>query len=221
MKRSGRPKSLSDRNIRELKRLVQGDNRLSAAKITTDLYMSLLKSVSKRMVRRYVKKLSYEYAVNIKKQWLSTKHRKARVRCCERYQHWTFQAWRKVIFSDKSTFYVLKRKNQVKIWRTDDERLLPVCIQQMNTKDGGKAGISGDGTTAARIFEGTINKTLYCDVLQQELTQSMGKLSNKSAYTFQPDLWHLGIRQNSSKTNGKIEAERIGMASKKSASQSN
>ena len=32
MKRSGRPKSLSDRNIRELKRLVQGDNRLSAGK---------------------------------------------------------------------------------------------------------------------------------------------------------------------------------------------
>ena len=66
----------------------------------------------------------------------------------------------------------------------------------MNTGDGGKAGtwsgISGDGTTAARIFEGTMNGTLYCNVLQQELTQSMGKLQNKSAYTFQQDLapWH-------------------------------
>ena len=115
MKRSGRPKSLSDRNIRELKRLVQGANRLSPAKITTDLNISLFKPVSKRTVRRYLKKLGYEYAVNIKKQWLSTKHRKARVRWCERYQHWTFQAWRKVIFSDESTFYVLRRKNQVKI----------------------------------------------------------------------------------------------------------
>ena len=67
MKRSSRPKSLSDRNIRELKRLVQGDNRLSAAKITTDLNMSLFKPVSKRTVRQYVKKLDYEYAVKIKK----------------------------------------------------------------------------------------------------------------------------------------------------------
>ena len=33
-----------------------------------------------------------------------------------------------------------------------------------------------------------MNETLYCDVLQQELTQSMGKLPNKSAYTFQQDL---------------------------------
>ena len=127
---------------------------------------------------------------------LSTKHRKTLVRWCERYQHWTFQDWRKIIFSDESTFYVLKRNNQLKIWRTDDERLLPDGIQQMSTGDGGKAriwgGISGDETTAARIFERTMNGTLYCDVLQQELTQSMGKLPNKSAYTFQQDLalWH-------------------------------
>ena len=66
----------------------------------------------------------------------------------------------------------------------------------MNTGDGGKAdiwgGITGDGTTAATLFEGTMNGTLYCDILQQELTQSMGKLPNKSAYTFQQDLapWH-------------------------------
>ena len=119
---------------------------------------------------------------------MSTKYRKARVRWCERYQHWTFQDWRKIIFSDESTFYVLKRKNQVKIWRIDDERLLPDCIQQMNTGDDGKAGISADGTTAARIFEETMNGTLYCDVLQQELTQSMRKLRNKSAYMSQQDL---------------------------------
>ena len=76
----------------------------------------------------------------------------------------------------------------MKIWRTDDERLLPDGIQQMNTGDDDKADISADGTTAATIFEGTMNGTLYCDVLQQELTQSMGKLPNKSEYTFQQDL---------------------------------
>ena len=68
MKRPGRPKSLFDRNIRELKRLVQGDNRLSAAKITAHLNTSLFKLVSKRTMRRYLKKLGYEYAVKIKKQ---------------------------------------------------------------------------------------------------------------------------------------------------------
>ena len=67
MKRSGRPKSLSDHKICEFKRLVQGDNRLSAAETTTNLNMSLFKPVSKRTMRRYLKKLGYEYAVKIKK----------------------------------------------------------------------------------------------------------------------------------------------------------
>ena len=67
MKRSGLPKSLSDRNVRELKRLVQGDNWLSATKITTDLNMSLSQPMSKRAVRRYLKNLGYEYAVKIKR----------------------------------------------------------------------------------------------------------------------------------------------------------
>ena len=66
----------------------------------------------------------------------------------------------------------------------------------MNTRDGGPVGvwggISGRGMTKARIFEGTMNGTLYCDILQQKLTQSIGKLPNKSAYIFQQDLtpWH-------------------------------
>ena len=133
-------------------------------------------SLSKRAVHRYLKKLGYEYAVK-KKKWLSWKDRKAWIQCCELRQHCTLQGWR----NDESTFYVLKRKNKLKIWRTEDERLLSDCIQQMNTEDGGKVGISGAEMTTAQSFAGTMNGTLYCDVLQQELTQSMGKLSNKSA----------------------------------------
>ena len=196
LKRSGRPKSLSERNIRELKRLVQGENRLSAAKITSDLNTSLLKPVSKRTVRRYLRNLGYEYAVKLKKQWLNAKHKKDRVAWCEQHQHWTVADWRRIIFSDKSTFYVLKRKNQVKVWRTDDERLLRECVQQMNTGDGGKVGIwggiSGEGTMSARIFDGTMNGMVYCDVLQKELKQSMAKLPKKTMFIFQQDLapWH-------------------------------
>ena len=63
-----------------------------------------------------------------------------------------------------------------------------ITFEKMNTGDDDKIGISADGKTTARIFEGTTNGTFYCDVLQQELTQSMEKLPNKSAYMFQQDL---------------------------------
>ena len=47
LKRSWRPKKLSHRDERHLRRLVKGENRLSAAKIMEDLNSSLLKPVTK------------------------------------------------------------------------------------------------------------------------------------------------------------------------------
>ena len=65
-----------------------------------------------------------------------------------------------------------------------------------------------------------MNGTLYCDVLQQELTQSMKKLPNKSAYMFQQDLAPWPYAKTRPRKNGKIEFEHIRMASEKSGSQS-
>ena len=38
-------------------------------------------------------------------------------------------------------FFVLKRKNQCKIWQLEKEKLLPEYWQQTNTDDDGKVGI--------------------------------------------------------------------------------
>jgi len=74
LNRSGRPKTLSDRDERHLKKLVKGENRLSAAKITSDLKSSLPKPVTQRTIRNYLTKLGFEYKVKLKKQWLTKKH---------------------------------------------------------------------------------------------------------------------------------------------------
>ncbi|CAF1667223.1 unnamed protein product, partial [Rotaria magnacalcarata] len=138
----------------------------------------------------------YEYKVKLKKQWFSSKDREQRVAWCQKYAHFSKHDWRNVIFSDESTFYVLERKNQVKIWRTDEERLHPDCIQQVNTGRGGKlgiwGGISGRGTTEARIFNENMNGSVYCEVLSNELKRSMNKFQDKARLIFQQDLapWH-------------------------------
>ena len=91
-----------------------------------------------------------------------------------------------------SQHFVLRRKNQCKIWRTDEERLHPDCIQQMNIGDGGKLNISGYGTTLSPIFFENMNGMTYCEVLRHELVQSMFMVPNKSELIFQQDLapWH-------------------------------
>ena len=143
MQHIGCPKKLSGLGIRHLKRLVKVDSRISASKIASDLNTSLPEPVTTRTVRRYLKELGFEYVVKVKKQWLSARHGQQRIAWCKQYLNWTPNDWRKVIFSDESIFYVLKRKNQCKIWRFEKEKLLPECLQQTNTGGGGKVGIWG------------------------------------------------------------------------------
>ena len=55
--------------------------------------------------------------------------------------HWIRDDWMNEIFSDESIFYVLKQKNQCKIWRLEKEKLSSECLQQTNTGDSNKVGI--------------------------------------------------------------------------------
>ena len=74
----------------------------------------------------------------------------------------------------------------------EKEKLLPECLQQTDTGDGGKGGISGFGTTAAKIYTDNINGQLYCDILQMELKHSLKKIPKQTKVIYQQDLapWH-------------------------------
>lgn len=133
---------------------------------------------------------------DVQRSGRSPKNRQQRLEWCHRYLQWTTDDWRRVIFSDESTFYVLKRKNLCKIWRLEKEKLLPECLELANTGDDGKlgiwGGISGFGTTIPLIYNENMNSELYCDVLEHQLKQSMQKLPMKNQMIFQHDLapWH-------------------------------
>ena len=90
--------------------------------------------------------------------------------------NWTKADWRK---ADESTFYLLKQKNQYKIWRLEKEKHILERLQQTNTGDDGKmgiwSGISGFRTTNAKVHMRNMNGQLYCDVLETELKRSMAK----------------------------------------------
>ena len=166
------------------------------------------KPVAARTVRNYLKELGFEYAVKVKKQWLGATHLKQRIVWCTRYMSSTHDDWKNVIFfqtNQRFMFYVLKRKNQCKIWRLEKEKLLPECLKQTNTGDSEKVSIwrasSGFGTTNARIYTENINGQLYCDVLQNEIKQ---KTSATAKMIFQQDLapWHIEYGQGE---NRKVE----------------
>ena len=110
--------------------------------------------------------------------------------------NWTSNDWKNVIFSDESTFYVLKQKKQCEIWRLEKEELLPECLQQTNTGDGGKVGIwrgiSGFGTTNAKTDTENMNGELYCYVLRNKVKQCLAKIPGQEKMVFEEDSasWH-------------------------------
>ena len=68
LKRYERPKKLHERDFRHLKRLVSGDARMSETKIASNLNASLPKPGTTQTVRTYLKELSFEYVIKMKKQ---------------------------------------------------------------------------------------------------------------------------------------------------------
>ncbi|CAF4220192.1 unnamed protein product, partial [Rotaria sordida] len=56
---------------------------------------------------------------------------------------------------------------------TDEGRLHPDCIQQLNTDNGGKlsiwSGILGQGPSKSKIYNDNMNEQMYCDILGSEL----------------------------------------------------
>ena len=88
-KRSGRPRRLSEHDQRHLKRLVKDESSLSVRKVTKDLNQSLPEPITSRTVFNYLKRLSYEYKVKLKKQWFTRKHHEQRVTWCQRHAHFS------------------------------------------------------------------------------------------------------------------------------------
>ena len=191
-KRSGRPKRFDERCFQHLKRLIKGDARLSETKIASDWNTSLQESITTRAVCTYLKELAFEYLAKVQKQWLGVQHRQQRATWCTKYVHWTSDDWKHMIFSDESTFYVLKRKNQWKIWHLEKKNCHRSAynkrILMMVEKLEFGGNISGIGATNAKIYIENINGELHCGILRNEMKQFLAKTPAQGKMVFEQGL---------------------------------
>ncbi|CAF1559297.1 unnamed protein product, partial [Rotaria sordida] len=133
--RTGRPLKLMPRTAHYLKCLAHGQNRTNVNIITPKLNDLSIIRVSSRTVRRHLHKMGYTYSVQIKKPFLKKIHKMKRIAWCKKFRCYTIEDWRRIIFSDESTYYVLKRRNKMMVWRTKDEKLASDCIEKISTGD--------------------------------------------------------------------------------------
>ena len=139
--------------------------------------------------------MRYNYRTKIKNPFLKKIHKTKRIAWCKKFRCYTIEDWRHIIFSDESTYYVLKRKNKMMVWRTKDEKLASDFIQKISTGDvkiGVWGAICGYDKTSLLTYSDNMNSTKYSEVLKNQLISLVKRLPKGKKYTYQCDLapWH-------------------------------
>ena len=116
-RRSGRPPIFSERDLRELLRLIEANRRISIR----DIQKGWPTKVSARTIQRMVHSLGLRSCVARKKPFLSENHKKARLQWARERRDCGIQKWNKVIWTDESSVEIGKFSRQVRIWRTPEK----------------------------------------------------------------------------------------------------
>lgn len=114
----GRPTKLSDRDRRSLIRVVNAAPRMPLSEITNAAGLG----VREQTVRRELRKAGIYSRVAARKPHLTLAHRARRVRFARAHVHWTIEDWKKVIWTDESTFEIGKISRRIVVWRRNKER---------------------------------------------------------------------------------------------------
>jgi transposase len=129
-KSPGRPPILDSHDQFQLKDLVTNEEenncRLSAVKIRNIWSVRTKKIVSTITIRWNLKKIGLRSCTPRPKPYISEVNREKRLNFALQHEHWKPWQWKRVLFSDESTFTLSQRSDRV--WREVNEELKLSCI---------------------------------------------------------------------------------------------
>lgn len=101
-KTGGRPRKLSERDIREVCRVSDQLRVDNAVQIASEVKETLHVDVSRMTISRALKSAGYHSVKKGKKPLLTSRHRNRRLEFSKTYINWTLEDWKRVIWSDET-----------------------------------------------------------------------------------------------------------------------
>lgn len=120
----GRPKKFTGRDVRALKHHVLNNRRETLSEIMVNIPVN----AGINTFRKELKHLNLNSRIARKKPFINDKQRLKRLNFAKEHQHWTLEDWRRVIFTDESSFQTSGCSSIVRVRRRPNEVMLPSCL---------------------------------------------------------------------------------------------
>nr|CAH7716389.1 unnamed protein product [Callosobruchus chinensis] len=179
-KGSGAPRKTSKRTDELLRREVLKSPSITAVELKHK-HQDLLKDVATRTIRhRLQKDLGLPTRRSAKKPLLTEAMKKKRLAFCKKYQDWTSDDWKKVMFSDESTFRLFRGGSQMLRRPSNVSRYDPkYTIKTVRHPDsvmvwGAFSGVKGRAGLHFLPKGQTMKASNYIDVLKEHMVIFMG-----------------------------------------------
>ena len=117
-----RTKKFSRHALWNLGRLINGDWRLTLAVLAETF------EVHRNTIRKHIWGIGFGNCIAVRKPYLSIAHRKQRLVFACKYKHWAVEDWKKVIWTDKSSFELRKESRRIRVWRKVHKKYEDRCL---------------------------------------------------------------------------------------------
>lgn len=190
--RSGRPSQISKRVSRKLCKLSRNSRFMSSKNLSVELEQSTGVKISARSVRRHLFNSGLKGRRPATKPLLSRTHRLKRLQFCKRYEKWTIENWKTVIFSDESPFNIFGNRGALKVRRSVGERYKPECVlssvkHPLTVNVWGCFSLNGTGRLEVLEVGERMNAAWYQKVLENRMLPQALQWYPNGTFKFQDD----------------------------------
>jgi hypothetical protein len=173
----GCPSKLTPTNKRAIVQQIITGKAKNAVHATQFINSIIDTPVCPQTVRNTLKEASLKAVVKKKKPLLSNRHKKRRLAFALKYQHWTVEDWKRVIWSDETKINRIGSDGQEYVWKKKGEGLTAREIKGTVKFGGGSLMVWGcigwNGVGVLSEVEGRMDAEQYVAILEQGLLQSM------------------------------------------------
>jgi transposase len=176
-KSAGRPRILSDTTSRNIVRQATLAKLHNTVEIQKHLQDNLGINASQRTIGRTLKSAEMYAGRTVRKALISAAHRKKRLDFARRHENWTVADWKRVVWSDETSFVRDGSKIRKIIWKKRGRGFQPQHVQYKLKHGGGKifawGCITAEGVGYLTKINGGLDAELYVRILDDELMRTI------------------------------------------------